>query len=249
MYVRESTPSIAFGRGTEASPTFFTLVARDSGSRCTKFRRAKKHVMWSTELQRGEIEIERRLQLFAVPGVTAKELLVVGAFLVPVRQERACEIDPFSVPALRHHVDLPPNIFLINLFRFLRIRNVEYTAFAVAEAIDKERFVIGAQADIDGENSAFDVTDRRNLFCLPFAAIVRVNEPKLRSQRGGGESIVVLIAPSPADFERRAWHLKNFLRLAGMEIPHHHGAAEMFHGFGIGSQFAEVPHIVVQAGE
>src|SRR5437016_10319614 len=106
MKVRESTLSIAFGRGTEASPTFFTLVARDSGARRAKFRRAKKHVMRSTEFQRGEIEIERRPQLFAVPGVTAKELLVVGAFLVPVRQTRACEIVPFPVPALRHHIDL-----------------------------------------------------------------------------------------------------------------------------------------------
>src|SRR5437016_14386030 len=112
MKVRESTLSIAFGRGTEASPTFFTLVARDSGARRAKFRRAKKHVMRSTEFQRGEIEIERRPQLFAVPSVTAKELLVVGAFLVPVRQKRAYEIEPSPLPALRRCIALPPNIFL-----------------------------------------------------------------------------------------------------------------------------------------
>jgi len=38
-----------------------TLVARDSRARCAKFRRAKKHVMRPAQLQRREIEIERRL--------------------------------------------------------------------------------------------------------------------------------------------------------------------------------------------
>ena len=166
--------------------------------------------MRAAQFQRGEIEIERWLQLFAVPGITANELLVVGALFVPSRQKRAGEVEPFPVPALRHHVDLPANLFLVNLFRLLRIRNVEHAALAVTETIDKQCFVIGAQADVDRKHAAFNVTDRRDLLRLPFAAIVRVNEPKLRGQRGRGESVVVFVAPGPADFERRAGHLENF---------------------------------------
>ena len=126
--------------------------------------------MRAAQLERGEIEIERRLQFFAVPGVTAEELLVVGALLVPARQERTGEVKPFPVPALRHHVDLLADLFLVNLFRFLRIGNIEDAALAVAETIDKQCFVIGAQADVDRQHAAFDVTDRRDLLRLPFAA-------------------------------------------------------------------------------
>ena len=131
-------------------------------------------------------------------------------FLSQFAQERAGEVEPFPVPALRDHVDLFADLFLVNLFRLLRIGNVEDAALAVTEAIDKECFVIGAQADVDGEHAAFHVTDRRDLPGLPFAFVVRVNEPKLRSQRGRSEGVVVLVAPGPADFERRAGHLKNF---------------------------------------
>ena len=72
-------------------------------------------------------------------------------------------------------------------------------------------------------NTALCLTDRSDLFGLPFATIVRVNKPKLRRQRRCGESVVVLVAPSPADFERRARDLEYLFRLARMEIPHHHG--------------------------
>ena len=60
----------------------------------------------------------------------------------------------------RNHVDLLADLFLVNLFRFVRIGDVEDAAFAVAETIDKQRFVIGAQADVDGEHAAFHFTDR-----------------------------------------------------------------------------------------
>ena len=134
--------------------------------------------MRAAEFQRGEIEIERRLQFFAVPGVTAEELLVVGAFLVPVREKRAGEVEPFPIPALRDHVDLLADLFLVNLFRFVRIGNVEDAALAVAEAIDKQCFVIGAQADVDGKHAAFHVTDRRD-FLRP---AIRLCRPRKRSQ-------------------------------------------------------------------
>src|SRR5207248_5509698 len=124
-------------------------------------------------------------------GVTAQKLFVVGATFVPAREKRAGEIKPFPIPALRDHVDLLPNLFLANLFRFLRIRNVEDAAFAITEAIDKESFVIRAKADIDGKNTAFHLADGRDLLCLPLAFIVRVNEPELRGQRGRGESVVM----------------------------------------------------------
>jgi hypothetical protein len=40
-------------------------------------------------------------------------------------------------------------LLLVNLFRFLRIRNVEYAALAVPKTIDEQCFVIGAQTDIN----------------------------------------------------------------------------------------------------
>src|SRR5438093_10459267 len=96
MYVRESTLSIAFGRGTEASPTFFTLVARDRAIRA-KLGRAKEHVMRATEFERGEIQIKLRFQLFAVPNISADELLIVGAFIVPSRENSTGKIYQFSI--------------------------------------------------------------------------------------------------------------------------------------------------------
>src|SRR5207249_6817709 len=122
-----------------------------------------------------EIEIEAWLQFFAVPGVTAKKLLVVGALLVPSRQKRAGKIKPFPIPALRHHVHLLANLLFVNLFRFLRIGNVEDAALAVAETINKQCFVISADANIDRKNTTLRFTDLRDFLRLPFAAIVRVD--------------------------------------------------------------------------
>ncbi len=137
---------------------------------CADLRRAKEHVMRPTELKRSEIEIEARIQFLAVPGVTAEELLVIGALLVSAREKRTGEVEPLPIPALRHHVDLSADLFLVNLFWFLWIGNVEDAALAVGETIDEQCLIIGAQADIDRENTAFHVTDRRDLPSLPVAA-------------------------------------------------------------------------------
>src|SRR5216110_1979309 len=98
----------------------------------------------------------------------------------------------------------------------VRIGNVEDAALAVAETTDKQCFVVSAQADIDWEHAAFNVTDRRDFFCLPLTFVVRVNKPKLRAQRGRGKCVVVLVAPRPADFERRTRHLEHLFRLTSM---------------------------------
>src|SRR6476469_4410855 len=137
--------------------------------------------MWAPQLQGGEIEIKTWLQFFPIPGVTAQELLVVGALLVPVPQKRTGKVESLAVPALRHHVHLLANLFLVNLFRSLWVAIIEDAAFAVTETIDKQCFVIGADADIDGEHATLDVTDWRNFLCLPFAAIVGINQPKFRA--------------------------------------------------------------------
>src|SRR5207253_10065618 len=112
-------------------------IAARHGGRFAHFRRTKEHVMWATQFQRGEIEVERRLQFFAVPGVTAQELLVVFSLLVPSGQKRAGEIKTFPVPTLRDHVDLLADLFLVNLFRLLGVGNIEDAALAVTEGIDK----------------------------------------------------------------------------------------------------------------
>src|SRR5262249_22788443 len=114
----------------------------------TEFRRPKKHVMRTAQLQRGEIECKAWLQFFAVPSVGAQELLVVFALLIPACQERTGKVEPFPVPALRHHVHLSSNLFLVNLFWFLRIRDIEPATLAIAEAIDEQRFIVGAKTNV-----------------------------------------------------------------------------------------------------
>src|SRR6266436_7672275 len=105
--------------------------------------------MGPAQLQRGEIESKAWLQFFAVPCIGAQELLIVFAFLIPVLQERTGKVEPFPIPALPYHVDLSANLLLVNLFRFLRIRNVEHAALAVTETIYEQCFVVSTQADIN----------------------------------------------------------------------------------------------------
>ena len=56
-------------------------------------------------------------------------------------------------------------------------------------------------------------------------------------------------APGPADLERRAGHLQHLLRLAGVEVPQHHGLAELLHRLGVLRHLAERPHVVLEPGE
>src|SRR6266852_5837331 len=134
-------------------------------------------MMRPPKLERGEIEIEPWLQFLAIPRITAEELLVIVALFVPSRQKRAREVEPLPVPALRHHIHLPANLLLVKLFRLLWIGNIEHAALAVTEAIYKQRLVVGAQANVNRKHTALNVTDRRNILRLPFAAIVRVDQP------------------------------------------------------------------------
>src|SRR5438132_5256842 len=113
-----SVPSGHFGRqgrrpSTKKSYHVGLTNTRDGCAVRANFRRSKEHVMRATELERGEIKIEGRFQFLPVPGVTTEKLLVVGALLVPSRQQRARKIKPFPVPALRHHVYLLANLFLV----------------------------------------------------------------------------------------------------------------------------------------
>src|ERR1700724_1722152 len=128
--------------------------------------------MRAAQLERGEIEIEGWLQLLAIPRITANELLVVDALFVPPRQKRAREVEPLPVPALRHHIHLPANLLRVNLFRLLWIGNIKHAALAVTETIYKQSLVIGTEADVDRKHTALNVTDRRNILRLPFAAFV-----------------------------------------------------------------------------
>src|SRR5690242_17923952 len=105
--------------------------------------------MRTTKLQRGEIEIKSWLQFLPVPRIGPDELLVICALLIPIRQERTGEIETLPIPALRHHVDLLPDLLLINLLRLLRISDIENATLAVPEAADKQSFVIGTQTNID----------------------------------------------------------------------------------------------------
>src|SRR5438445_10770385 len=84
--------------------------------------RAELHVVRAAELFLVEIDLEGRLELLAVPGEGAHELLVVGAALVPVRQVRRGDVNPRPVPALREHVQLLAVDLLVRLLRLIRTR-------------------------------------------------------------------------------------------------------------------------------
>src|SRR5512145_778881 len=62
------------------------------------------HVMGAAQVLLGEVDLEGRSELLAVPAEAAHELLVVGAPLVPVGQERGGDVHAGAIPALRDHV-------------------------------------------------------------------------------------------------------------------------------------------------
>src|SRR5213594_54768 len=172
---------------------------RARGGLLPDVRRTEEHVMRATEFERIEIQLELWLQLLAIPGIGADELLVVRALFVPMREERAAEVEPLPVPALRHHVDLLADGLLVNLLRLLRIRHVKDAALAVAEATHEECAVIGAQADVHRKHATL-AADGRDFLRLPLALAVLVAEPELGRERGGGEGMVVVCRPGPPDF-------------------------------------------------
>src|SRR5262245_31962113 len=100
--------------------------------------RAELHVVRPAKLLLVEVDLERRLELLAVPGKAAHELLVVGAALVPVGQERRGDVDAGAVPALRDHVDLLAGDLLVRLLGLLGVREVEVAGLAVHERIHPE---------------------------------------------------------------------------------------------------------------
>src|SRR5262245_56640753 len=77
--------------------------------------RAELHVMGAAQVLLEEVHLEGRRQLLAVPAEAAHELLVVGARLIPVGQERGGYVHAGAVPALRDHVDLLAGDALVGL--------------------------------------------------------------------------------------------------------------------------------------
>src|SRR5258708_26185637 len=95
--------------------------------------RAELHMMGPAELCLVEIDCPLLLQLFAVPAEKLQELLVVGAFLVPICEQGGSDIDPFPVPALGHHVDLRPGVRRIGFLGGFRVRQIEVMGHSVHE--------------------------------------------------------------------------------------------------------------------
>src|SRR5688572_11174919 len=130
----------------------------------------------------------------------------------------------------------------------MRIRNIEDAHLAVAEAIDKKRVVIRAQADIDRQHAAFR-PDLGHLFRLPFAIPILVTEPEFRGERCRGKRVIVLLTPGPANLKRRAWHLEDLLWLACMEVPQDHRIADLLQRLRILYQAAKFAGVVVPTRE
>src|SRR5712692_4972567 len=92
---------------------------------------AELHVVGAPEVLFREVHLEGRLQLLAVPGEAAQELLVVGAALVPVGEQRRRDVHALAVPALGDHVDLLAGDLRVRLLRGLRLRQIEIARGAV----------------------------------------------------------------------------------------------------------------------
>src|SRR5215510_15610425 len=107
--------------------------------------RAELHVVGAAQLLLVEIDLEGRLELLAVPGKAAHELLVVRAALVPVREQRGGDVDARAVPALRDHVDLLAGGALVRLLGLLWVREIEVAGLAVHERVDPEAAAGGHQ--------------------------------------------------------------------------------------------------------
>src|SRR5262249_5315957 len=145
--------------------------------------RAELHVVRPAELLLVEIDLEGRLELLAVPGKAAHELLVVGAALVPVGEQRRGDVDPRAVPALRDHVDLLAGDPLVGLLGLLRVREIEVPRLAVHERVDPEPGAVLVDADVDRQRDLRRIADDGDLLGLPFAGGVRLAQPDLRRQR------------------------------------------------------------------
>src|SRR5690606_9484270 len=116
--------------------------------------------MRAAELERGEIELEPLREPAAVPRVGAEELLIVLALLVPVSEQRAGEVEAFSVPALRDHVHLATDLLLGDQPRVERIAQIIDAADAVSDSVHEPRRVIRTQAHVDRNGHAGRIADR-----------------------------------------------------------------------------------------
>src|SRR5688572_14337648 len=85
---------------------FFIRVGAVSLSLQANLCRSEKHVVRAAQLESGEVEIKGGSKFLAVPPISAHELFVVLAKLVPAREQRTREVKALPVPALRHHVHL-----------------------------------------------------------------------------------------------------------------------------------------------
>src|SRR3989454_5958665 len=165
---------------------------------------AQLHVMRAAELLLVEVDLEGGYQLLAVPAEAPHELLVVGAGLVPVREERGGDVDAGAVPALRDHVDLLAGDALVGLLRLLGIRQVEVAGLAVHERVDPEAGAVLVDADVHRQGDLGRVADDADFLRLPLAGGVGLDEPELRGERRGGDRPAVTVLERPADLERRA---------------------------------------------
>src|SRR6185436_3832414 len=150
----------------------FPLTARSGGGRHVRRLQdlgAELHVVRAPQLLLGEVHLERGRERLAVPPEGAQELLVVGARLVPVREQRRGDVDAGAVPALRDHVHLGARVLLVGLLRGLRVREVEVARHAVHERVHPEALAVLADADVDGQRDLRGVADGRDLLGLPLA--------------------------------------------------------------------------------
>src|SRR5262245_63693551 len=106
--------SFSFGPWGPGGAGVTPPARRRSDSVPVELGAAEPHHVRPTELEGREVELEAVAQLLAVPGVRPEELLVVRALLVPLGEERAGEVETFPVPALGDHVQLAPDLLLVD---------------------------------------------------------------------------------------------------------------------------------------
>src|SRR5262249_18663784 len=187
MAAMTTAPATTIPAAARAAARTITINPRDSAQRGRTLGairglhrlRAKLHVMRPAQLFLVEVDLEGRLQLLAVPGKAPHELLVVGAALVPLREQRGGDVDARAIPALRDHVDLLAGDPLIGLLGLLGIGEIEIARLAVHERVDPEPGPVLVDADVDRQRNLRRIADDGDLLGLPFARGVRLDEPDL----------------------------------------------------------------------
>src|SRR5258708_8258541 len=120
---------------------------------------------------------------------------------------------------------------------------------AVHERVDPKAPTISGDGDVDREGDLGWIADRTHLMRCPLAFGVLPDQPNLGGKRGGCDGPVLAGSQCPANLKGGPWYVEYLSGLHALEVPHHHGGAEVLHGLRVLDDFAQAAHVVVPASK